>query len=171
MKIYAIVVLAMKYYVGVENMKVLEVLAAIANKQMNISELAKQYGVSDRTIQKKIKALGYVWSPKERRYGYEGEGNEQEYVDLEFASLFEGNAKLVVNNKPVKKVVNKLPQLEGLDNIDLLFNSVKSSNEKVYRGYYIDQDILNVIEQVESGNRSELINECLRKVFKEKGLL
>jgi hypothetical protein len=41
----------------------------------------------------------------------------------------------------------------------------------VYRGFYFDDDVLSIIDQVPKSYKSELVNEALRKVFKEKGLL
>jgi len=35
----------------------------------------------------------------------------------------------------------------------------------------LDNDVLQIIDNVDSGIKSELVNECLRKVFKEKGLI
>lgn len=55
------------------------------------------------------------------------------------------------------------------DNIDRLLAGKKAKKE--YRGFYLDHDIISIIDNVDNGIKSELVNECLRKVFKEKGIL
>ena len=56
-----------------------------------------------------------------------------------------------------------------IDNIDRLLAGKKAKRE--FRGFYLDNDVLQIIDNVDSGIKSELVNECLRKVFKEKGLI
>jgi len=58
-----------------------------------------------------------------------------------------------------------------VDAIDLLLQSPKDRSKRVYRGFYFDNDVLSIIDRVPKSYKSELINEALRKVFKEKGLL
>lgn len=55
------------------------------------------------------------------------------------------------------------------DNIDRLLSGKKT--KKVYRGFHFDTDVISVIDSVDIGVKSELINECLRSVFKSKNLL
>lgn len=57
-----------------------------------------------------------------------------------------------------------------LDRIDFLLGKVEKK-EKTYRGFYIDNDVIAVLDEVASGNKSELVNECLIAVFKQKGLM
>lgn len=49
------------------------------------------------------------------------------------------------------------------DNIDRLLAGKKA--KKTYRGFYFDSDIQAIIDNVDIGVKSELINECLRKVL------
>jgi hypothetical protein len=46
----------------------------------------------------------------------------------------------------------------------------KDRSKRVYRGFYFD-DVLRIIDRVPKSYKSELVNEALRKVFKEKGLI
>lgn len=41
----------------------------------------------------------------------------------------------------------------------------------MYWGFYFDYDVLSIIDCVLKSYKFELVNEVLRKVFKEKGLL
>ncbi|MCJ7992914.1 hypothetical protein MUB15_33200 [Priestia sp. OVS21] len=58
-----------------------------------------------------------------------------------------------------------------VDAIDILLQNPKDRSKRVYRGFYFDDDVLSIIDRVPKSYKSELVNEALRKVFKEKGLL
>lgn len=64
-------------------------------------------------------------------------------------------------------------QQEGQkDKIDQLLNATASEKSKrTYKGYYVDSDVLGVLESVPTGKRSDLLNEVLRAAFKERGRL
>ncbi|MED3953306.1 hypothetical protein P4603_14475 [Priestia aryabhattai] len=62
-----------------------------------IKELAHQYDVSTRTIQSKIKKLGYEWDSKESIYRYVGE--ESEPLDVNFSTLISKNNKMPAKQK------------------------------------------------------------------------
>lgn len=141
-------------------MNVKQVIEGIVKREYTINDIAELYGVSDRTVQSKIKKLGYVWNAKEKYYAYNGKENEKELWSIDFGTL--------LGAKKQKLLEESISERE--DVIDLLLKS-NGAKDKVYRGYYIDSDVLAVIERAGSGNKSELVNECLRKVFREKGLL
>lgn len=192
------------------NMLVKDMIEAIANKELKVADLAEVYKSSDRTIQTKIKKLGFVWSPKEAKYNLVG--NDESVFNLTIDEVFKSN---LASNKAVKTNIEKASKevvatvqntsqntpetkSDNASNTTSEINSKKkSSNEvtkaslkavnntsdnidrllagkkvkKAYRGFYFDDDVLSVIDSVNSGVKSELINECLRKVFKDKGLL
>lgn len=74
----------------------------------------------------------------------------------------------VTKSSPVSSKATSKPI--SLDRIDFLLNKVEKK-EKTYRGFYIDNDVIAVLDEVASGNKSELVNECLVAVFKQKGLM
>ncbi|MGG2091145.1 HTH domain-containing protein [Priestia aryabhattai] len=57
-------------------MLVKKMLNGIMIEEITIKELADQYGVSTRTIQLRIKKLGYEWDSKQSIYRYVGEEPE-----------------------------------------------------------------------------------------------
>lgn len=188
------------------NMLVKDMIEAIANKELKVKNLADFYKASDRTIQTKIKKLGFVWLPKEARYNFIG--TDESVFNLTIDEVFKSN---IPSNKAVKNTIEKAskevastvhntsentPETKSnnnskttskkeinnavikdslktvndtSDNIDRLLAGKKA--KKAYRGFYFDDDVLSVIDSVNSGVKSELINECLRKVFRDKGLL
>ncbi|MDN4634682.1 HTH domain-containing protein, partial [Sphingomonas sp. PsM26] len=78
-------------------MLVKKMLNGIMMKEITIKELADRYGVSTRTIQSKIKKLGYEWDSKESIYRYVGE--ESEPLDIDFSTLISKNSKMPAEQK------------------------------------------------------------------------
>lgn len=172
---------------GASMMLVKKMLNGIMMKEITIKELADRYDVSTRTIQSKIKKLGYEWDSKESIYRYVGE--ESEPVDVDFSTLISKNSKMPAEqklaNSEVAASISYLNESEStsasslkastttskVDAIDILLQSPKDRSKRVYRGFYFDNDVLSIIDRVPKSYKSELVNEALRKVFKEKGLL
>ncbi|WP_456364985.1 HTH domain-containing protein [Priestia aryabhattai] len=172
-------------------MLVKKMLNGIMMKEITIKELAEQYGVSTRTIQLKIKKLGYEWDNKESIYRYVGE--ESEPLDVDFSTLISKNSKIPAEQKQTNSeiatsisntnesestsAINSTSNLKAstdnskIDAIDILLQNPNNRSKRVYRGFYFDEDVLSIIERVPKSYKSELVNEALRKVFKEKGLL
>ncbi|MGX1373477.1 hypothetical protein RKD56_000566 [Priestia megaterium] len=168
-------------------MLVKEILNKIMVKELTIKELADTYDVSTRTIQLKIKKLGYEWDSKQSIYRYVGE--DREPLDLDFGTLISKNSTMLVEqkqtNSEVAASVSYVNESEStsasyskasttaskVDAIDLLLHHPKERSKRVYRGFYFDDDVLGIIDRVPKSYKSELVNEALRKVFKEKGLL
>ena len=168
-------------------MLVKEILNKIMVKELTIKELADTYDVSTRTIQLKIKKLGYEWDSKQSIYRYVGE--DREPLDLDFGTLISKNSTMLVEqkqtNSEVAASVSNVDKSEStsasfskasttaskVDVIDLLLQHPKNRSKRIYRGFYFDDDVLSIIDRVPKSYKSELINEALRKVFKEKGLL
>ncbi|WP_368896531.1 hypothetical protein, partial [Priestia megaterium] len=127
------------------------------------------------------------WDSKESIYRYVGE--ESEPLDVDFSTLISKNSKMPAKqqlaNSEIAASVSYLNESEStndsfekastndskVDAIDLLLQHPKERSKQVYRGFYFDQDVLSIIDRVPKSYKSELVNEALRKVFKEKGLL
>jgi transcriptional antiterminator len=152
-------------------MLVKEILNKIMLKEMTIKELAVLYNVSDRTIQSKIKKLGYEWNSKKSIYNYVGE--DPEPVDVDFNTLFGQTSKMLAEQKQTNSEVaaSASTSTSKADAIDILLQNPKNRSKRVYRGFYFDEDVLGIIDRVPKSYKSELVNEALRKIFKEKGLL
>ena len=152
-------------------MLVKEILNKIMLKEMTIKELAALYNVSDRTIQSKIKKLGYEWNSKKSIYNYVGE--DPEPVDVDFSTLFGQTSKMLAEQKQTNSEIaaSASTSTSKADAIDILLQNPKNRSKRVYRGFYFDEDVLGIIDRVPKSYKSELVNEALRKIFKEKGLL
>ena len=193
---------------GVAEMLVRGMIEAISDKKLKVNDLAKKYEVSDRTIQTKIKKLGFEWDSVEGKYNFVG--TDESIFDKDIDEVFKRNSKTtkqLTGTFPIQKRVKKnirtankevassiqrvnknRPEKDSdidsesiirknmkknnkkkIDNIDRLLAGKKAKRE--FRGFYLDNDVLQIIDNVDSGIKSELVNECLRKVFKEKGLI
>ena len=192
----------------VAKMLVRGMIEAISDKKLKVNDLAKKYEVSDRTIQTKIKKLGFEWDSVEGKYNFVG--TDESIFDKDIDEVFKKNSKTTKQltgtfpiqkrvkknirtaNKEVASSIQKVnknrPEKDSdidsesiirknmkknnkkkIDNIDRLLAGKKTKRE--FRGFYLDNDVLQIIDNVDSGIKSELVNECLRKVFKEKGLI
>jgi len=176
-------------------MLVSEIIKGIESKSLTMKQVAEKYDVSDRTVQTKIKNLGYTWISKESKYDYLGELPEP--IELEFSSLLTKNkSQNSTGNKKTKKASTSVSKSTSKNNVNSEIASTKENEtisdakaqviindaldrllygedqpKRIYRGFYIDEDIISIIDNVKSGNKSDVINEALRMVFKEKGLL
>ena len=133
-------------------------------------QLSEQYAISTRTISKKIKQLGYLYDNTNKTYTFIGDDLETA-ENTDFGALFRQNIRLYADiTPPVPKPIKPKPKETApvLDAIDKLLMPA-TKEKRIYRGYYFDADLLHIIDK--SDNKSALINECIRAVFKQKGLL
>jgi len=158
---------------NIDNMTVQEIVDAIGNKELSTQAIADIKEVSNRTVQRKIKSLGYDWSQQDGKHVPTGakfkEGNES----LIFVSLFDTHAE--AQNASDEVAVTKEVKAKGKPKYKAEFLSLYMGEEKpsakVQRNYYMQEDVLSVIDTIPSLKRSEFVNECLRHFFKENGLL
>ncbi|HBZ6979986.1 TPA: hypothetical protein MMJ71_004782 [Salmonella enterica subsp. enterica serovar Typhimurium] len=75
--------------------------------------------------------------------------------------------------KANKKLMNSELASNGeYDAIDmLLIQNDNESSKRVYRGFYWDKDVITFLDNVKHGNKSDLMNEIVRTVLKNKGLI
>jgi len=161
----------------IKSMNVSTVISSISSGQMKVKDLALAYGKADRTIQKYIKSLGYVWSAKERKYLPVGDSYDSVNDNKLFNEIVESYS-IVENKKPIKTVTNnstvdstKKTNNRTVDSIDAILFGKSIESQRVQRAYYLDKDIATIIDNVDGKQKSNLVNECLRKVFEQKGLL
>lgn len=170
------------------DMLVNDLINHIGNKEISVKEVAEYFASSDRTIQKKIKALGFSWDSKQMKYIFSGSAEQESMVAfLTLEKVFSKGVIQQNNSKDVNKdnrgksnniksfkaskntIKNENFGGNGLDRVDEILSGRKVN--KKYIGFYADADITSVLSSIEGRVKSELINECLRMVFKSKGLL
>lgn len=60
---------------------------------------------------------------------------------------------------------------EDADILDRLYAGIEPMEDKKEVSFYLTHDVVEVINRTKKGYRSDLVNEALKKVFKEKGWL
>lgn len=62
--------------------------------------------------------------------------------------------------------------MNAIDGIDLLLQQkVSENNKRKSRSFYMDDDVFQVLDSLKSGVKSDVVNDALRRLFKDKGLL
>lgn len=157
-----------------------DVVEAINSGSATRTDISKEVGCSPKTVQERLKKAGMQWNPHTQKYEVR-DGIDEEKV---YRTPFKGRTSpserssedAVVNNKETLKKhsqakIQPKNEVEQLDMIDILLRDKKQSKKREYRGFYFDNDVLEVIDSLASGKKSELINQALRKVFTDKGYL
>lgn len=172
-------------------MLVKDVIKGYADGSITRAELASELGVTTKTISNKIARLGYVWDKTTQAHTYQGDVSKlAEIENMDFFQYVKGtqsiksNKPLEPKNKPVRafkdSTPNKPQSIESKpvkaetslnDDLKAIGAMFDVQEEKVYKGFYLDADIANVIDRVGSRSKSKVVNEALRVVFKANNLL
>lgn len=128
----------------------------------------------------------------ERQRGRNQHSNSKKeiaYASNEVASAVEGQAKesniktkaITSKQKAGKKKVDTIKSksitsqneaTSNLDSIDvLLLQNQEESEQRTYRGFYWDSEIIRFLDSIKHGNKSDLMNEIVKTVLKEKGAI
>lgn len=162
-------------------MKIKELLDLTMTK--SIANIAKDHlTIGEKTVRAALKRVGCEHENGKRGWSYTGDHPailEQSIYDFaqpkRKTRSIKPNAsieKVIDSNvKSNEKASTKQAHSEP-DSIDkLLIKNKKESNERVYRGFYWDRDIINFLDNVKHGNKSDIMNEIVRTVLRDKGLL
>lgn len=167
----------------IKSMTVSTVISSVSSGQMKVDDLASVYGRSNRTIQKYIKSLGYVWNAKEGKYlptgdSYDSVNDSKLFTEIveSYSTVNKSKSTKTVNNNSNRRVNSTVDKTNvtinnTVDSIDEILFGKSTESQRVQRAYYLDEDIASVIDTVDNKQKSNLVNECLRRIFKEKGLL
>lgn len=169
----------------VNNMKIKEILEELKQGK-SLADIGKDIAVGKEKLSASLKKAGYKFIRKEG-WTFIGEGAEpldQDYIEFipvrksvkkvnasisaseEIASTIETPAKESNVKASRKKVASEL------DSIDVLLLQNQEENEhRTYRGFYWDKDIINFLDGIKHGNKSDLMNEIVKSVLKDKGLI
>ena len=174
-------------------MLVKDVIAGYADGSITRAQLAGELGVTTKTISNKIARLGYTWDKSQQKHLFMLEDEKQaeienmdfyEYVrgtqTVKASKPLEAKNGLVRASKPsaskqTESKLNKPAKASDSLNNDLkaigaMFDEV-DAKDKVYKGFYLDADIAEVLDKVGSRSKSKVVNEALRVVFKANNLM
>lgn len=165
-------------------MKIKEILEM--SQQETLEEIAKNHlTIGLKRLRVALKAAGCYNIRGVKGWRYEGDPAILEQSVYNFI----GNSQLIASktkqkesaggyNASINKVIiseqkatTKQKESE-LDNIDkLLFQNETDRGDRVYRGFYWDREIIDFLDSIKHGNKSDLMNEIVKSVLKNKGLL
>ena len=158
-----------------------EVIAGIGTGELKVKEIAQALDKSDRTVSKRIKSFGYKWNSKGVKYepvldSYNPDNDSKIFVELFDQSPIKRAVKASQEVKKAKDEVastkEKPSQKQAKQSYDTIDSILFGKSEaRVQRAYYIDADLAEIIDKVEGKQKSNLVNECIRKVFQDKGIL
>lgn len=149
-----------------------------------VKAIAESINKPPKALNRALERAGYEYNRTTRKWEYTGEGAEP--LDQPFvfgrsgqrvgATTSNSTTESTTTRKPKSKsnsdsVRDTTSSSESMDIFDRLLNSEHKSEPKGYRGVYFSPEVNKVLDQIESGRRSEFIDECVKKVLKEKGLL
>lgn len=165
-----------------------------------VSEMAEAIGKTRKSVNRSLQRAGYAANAR-NEWVYEGEGPEPldqpmlfgkgkggpiakkdrpKKTDDESSDDSTNTSKQNASDSNSKSKTSKSRQIASHstsnstgDSIGALLqaNDSKAGGGRSYRGFYLDPDIAAIIDSVKRGGRSELVNEIIRKEFKDRGLL
>lgn len=151
-------------------------IKAIENKELKVNDLAGKYGCSDRTIQVKIKGLGFQWDSKEVRYTFNGKDLKVLELDIDevFTKKVTGNKISNPTNNSGSKKVNEtgsnkvgIPEIQEVGNLGSKKVGMAESHEvgKKKVTYEIEEwlhDEIRIRSIREKRNVSDIVNDILK---------
>lgn len=180
-------------------MKIKDILEL--TKTRKVAEIAKEFlEVGEKKAVEGLKKAGCTFTSGKPGW-YLAEGINESVLEkslYEFVTPTKGKAKAVKSNAsisaskeiastvetPVKESnvtsetskttvkASKKTVTSELDSIDvLLLQNQEESENRTYRGFYWDKDIISFLDGIKHGNKSDLMNEIVRTVLKDKGLI
>lgn len=76
-----------------------------------------------------------------------------------------------INTSTITDTNTSIETSTDTDILDRLYAGIDPVDDKKEVSFYLTHDVIEVINRTKKGYRSDLVNEALRKVFKEKGWL
>jgi DNA-binding transcriptional regulator YhcF (GntR family) len=146
-----------------------EMARIINSKEMRVKELAEHIGVNASTVQRRLKSAGFVFDKQQEQWVI---NSEEPASDAAIKSPKASNSKGINKQNSVNASNNKRTKGDNMKaQIQALIKGTKETPEKVYKGVYLDRDIAAFLDNVQHGNRSEIVNRILRQYLTENELL
>jgi transposase-like protein len=163
-------------------------LERINNEGATRKDVAEQIGVSDTTLSRRFKKAGYKYSNSAKAYHPVGEeppklapkpsnskpkkpttsnnvyANGEAIQDTSNHAIIDNVKDTIKNNN--REEINMKAEIQAL-----IHGTGKSTPARVYKGVYFDRDIAEFLDNVQHGNKSELVNKIVRQYLMENELM
>lgn len=141
-----------------------------------VKSIAESIGKIPRALNRSLERIGYVSEGKgnSQRWVWQGEGVEPLEKEMLFGKSGQDASNSVRESKGARDTASNGDSTNNsndTDIFDVILNSPKKSNSKGYRGFYLSDETIAFLDKIESGRRSEFVDECIKKVARDKGWL
>lgn len=153
-------------------------------KKKPLNEIAKEHlEIGERYARMALKSAGCYNISGKRGWYYEGDPSVLDRPIYDFAPNKGNKPKSKKTSKPaldpeVEKEKLKEFAVELASNhkkrdiFDTLLNPKPNTKVKPQRGFYFDPEVIDALDKyVPNKNKSEFVNEAVKRILKEKGLL
>lgn len=162
-------------------MKIREILELSFTVKMD--DIAKDHlSIGQKALRATMKEIGCRHLTGKKGWIYEGEDPtilERSIYDFSTPTAY--NSKKTSTNKTKRdniKVVDSNSKNKSKEESDikaeiqaLIKGTSKAENNRIYKGIYFDKDIAHFLDNVQHGNKSEIVNKIMRQYLIENNLL
>ena len=149
----------------------------------NLSEIAKGLPIGEKKLRGILKELGCTPNGTGKK-GWTYNGSDESVLEKDLSEFVSSTAtnKVKASNSTSKKksnhdiIHNDNETSKKDDNMvaeikALIKPKSKDDDARVYKGIYFDKDIAHFLDNVQHGNKSEIVNKVLRQFLEDNGLL
>jgi hypothetical protein len=149
-----------------------ELLSRLEKESMTMTEISDSLGLHRKTIQRKLKKLGYEYNREKQTWEWPGKEEDQP-LNVNVRDLISNKAIDTIPKETAAAVdPNPDPNDDGPDVFDHLLKNKPKKNHKLQRGFYFEPDIIDALDKhVPNKNKSSFVNAAVKQVLKAKGLL
>ena len=163
-------------------MKIKDLLKRL--EETKILDMAKEIGIGRDRLRNFLKEIGCEPNKGKSGWTYKGDNPAILEEDL-FTHMKPSNSKSTPKdnknntskNNSTPDIINNVKRISKEENtinaeIQAIIEGKKSSKPtKIYKGIYFDGDIAKFLDNIQHGNKSELVNKIMRAYLVENGLL
>ncbi|MCK6259386.1 hypothetical protein LCY76_22705 [Fictibacillus sp. KIGAM418] len=136
--------------------------------EMKIAEIAKDHlPFGEKKLRDFLKSIGA--KPQNGKKGWLYDDVEENYLQADINELMGNGSAAPGEPKKEKKEVKKVESVQKKESSLSAMLSSDQNKKRVYKGYYLDEDVHSVIEK--APNKTQFVNAALRQIFKQEGLL
>lgn len=143
--------------------------------EANLNEIAKELEIPYKKLSTTLKHIGCIPSGSGKK-GWIFKGEDESILEQPISSFVDGSKSRTRSNN-ASNSVNTSKNDSGKD--DTMVSEIKAliqgknnnNNARVYKGIYFDKDIAEFIDNVQHGNKSEIVNKILRQYLTDNELM
>lgn len=147
----------------------------IRSESETVKAIAESIGKPPKAINRALERAGYTYNRDLKKWEWAEEGAEPLNEELSFGqnnnvrnSNSVRKAKIVKENKTITPVNNYDSNSDIIGQI--INKKISEQDSKSFRGFYLSDSVNNFIDNIEKGRRSEFVEECIKKVLKDRGI-